>query len=78
VFHRRKDDVLRIPPLVRRGEGGRDVQLCPIRAQQERAATSPDSVARLLQFGVRGRMPPHRRGGAIVPIRTRSPGTLHK
>jgi hypothetical protein len=33
-----------LPPLVRRGEGGRDVQLRLVRVQLERAAAGPDGV----------------------------------
>jgi hypothetical protein len=33
-----------LPPLIRRSEGGRDVQYRPVRAQLEHAATDADGV----------------------------------
>jgi hypothetical protein len=49
-------------PLVRRGEGGRDVELCLIRAQLERAATGPHSSCPW-----RGRMASPSTDGATGP-----------
>jgi hypothetical protein len=37
-----------LPPFLRRGESGRDVELHSIRAQQERATTGPHLLAHLL------------------------------